>query len=111
MFRFITGAGKIAIAAALTAGISITSLTACTSSPAHRSTGEYADDVTISTKIKAAYAKDKEVKLANIEVETYRGVVQLSGFADSEAEAARAAQLARAVSGVKEVKNDIRLKP
>lgn len=99
------------MAATFAAMLGFASLTACTSTPTQRGTGEYVDDATISTKVKAAFVQDKEVKLSNIEVETYRGVVQLSGFADSNTEAKRAVQLAQAVDGVKEVKNDIRLKP
>ncbi|MBX9963731.1 MAG: BON domain-containing protein [Burkholderiales bacterium] len=82
----------------------------CSSNGSHRSTGEYVDDATISTKVKSAFVSDKDVKASQIEVETYRGVVQLSGFVDSQAEASRAVQLAKAVDGVKDVKNDIRLK-
>ncbi|MEO8040195.1 MAG: BON domain-containing protein [Betaproteobacteria bacterium] len=111
MIRYFTGAGNVVLAVALAAGAGAMTLTGCSSTATHRSTSEYADDATISTKIKTAFARDETVKLMNIEVETYRGVVQLSGFADSDAERTRAVQLAEAVSGVKEVKNDIRLKP
>jgi len=93
---------------ALVAGM--TALSGCTSTPTQRNAAEYVDDATISTKVKAAFIGDADVSLSDIEVETYRGVVQLSGFADSEMEADRATQLAQNVHGVKDVKNDIRLK-
>jgi hyperosmotically inducible periplasmic protein len=59
--------------------------------------------------VKAKFVEDTAVSALNIKVNTYEGTVQLSGFAKSAAEAERAAQLARSVSGVKTVKNDIRL--
>lgn len=67
------------------------------------------DDATITTKVKAKFVEDPVVKAMNIKVDTYKGVVQLSGFANSQAEADKAAQIARGTSGVKSVKNDIRL--
>ena len=74
-------------------------------------TGEYVDDATVTAKVKTAIASDVGVKAAsNVNVETYRGVVQLSGFADSDAQASQAATAAKKVNGVKSVKNDIRIK-
>lgn len=66
-------------------------------------------DAEITTKVKAKFVEDPVVKAMNIKVDTYQGVVQLSGFANSQGEADKAAQIARATSGVKSVKNDIRL--
>ena len=74
-----------------------------------KSAGAIVDDATITTKVKAKFVEDPTVKAMNIKVDTYQGVVQLSGFANSQAEADKAAQLARSTSGVKSVKNDIRL--
>ena len=74
-----------------------------------KSAGAIVDDATITTKVKAKFVEDPTVKAMNIKVDTYQGVVQLSGFANSQAEADKAAQIARATSGVKSVKNDIRL--
>lgn len=111
MKRHIAGIGNVTLIAVLAAGIASTVLPGCAGNgTTERSTSEYVDDATISTKVKAAFVGDKTVKLSNIEVETYRGIVQLAGFADSEAEAARAVELAKQVKGVTEVKNDIRLK-
>lgn len=74
-----------------------------------KSAGAIVDDATITTKVKAKFVEDPLVKAMNIKVDTYQGVVQLSGFANSMAEAEKAAQIARNTSGVKSVKNDIRL--
>ena len=68
------------------------------------------DDSWITTKIKATYAEDKTVSMLGIGVDTNKGVVQLSGFANNPAEVQRAVELARGIKGVKSVKNDIRLK-
>ena len=85
-------------------------LTACGGSPSKESTGEFIDDSAITTKVKTAFVQSKEVKAGNIQVETFKGSVQLSGFADTHTEIERAAQIAAKVSGVKSVRNDIRLK-
>jgi len=88
----------------------LTALTACGGTPTRESTGEYLDDTTITTKVKAAFVEDKTVSALNIKVETFKGKVQLSGFADNQQEIQRATELARRVRGVESVKNDIRLK-
>src|SRR5438477_1448558 len=73
--------------------------------------GQYVDDATVTAKVKTAIASDVGVKAASsVNVETYRGVVQLSGFADSEDQASKAVTAAKKVSGVRSVKNDIRVK-
>jgi hyperosmotically inducible protein len=74
-------------------------------------TGQYIDDATVTAKVKTAIANDVGVKAAsNVNVETYRGVVQLSGFADSDAQASKAVAAAKKVNGVRSVKNDMRIK-
>jgi hyperosmotically inducible protein len=82
----------------------------CAGTATTKSTGDVIDDATIATKVKAKLVEDPIVKAMNIQVETFKGTVQLSGFASSQAEADRAVQLARDTSGVRSVKNDIRLK-
>jgi len=100
---------SIALAAAL--GISApVLLTACGSTPTRESPGQYVDDATITTKVKSDFVLDKTVDATNIKVETYKGTVQLSGFAKSQAEINKAVQIARNVTGVQSVKNDILLK-
>ena len=82
----------------------------CASTPTQESAGQYVDDTTITTKVKAAFVGDKTVSAMAINVETFKGTVQLSGFANNQTEINQAAALARSVTGVKAVKNDIRLK-
>jgi hyperosmotically inducible protein len=85
-------------------------LTACAESKTKESTGQYLDDTAITTKVKTALAQDPYTSALDIQVETYKGVVQLSGFADSESEKRRAGQVAGEVNGVRSVKNDVRVK-
>ena len=82
----------------------------CAGSPTQESTGEYIDDTTLTSKVKTILLQDPEVSGLGINVETFKGEVQLSGFANSEAERQRAESLASSVNGVAAVKNDIVLK-
>jgi osmotically-inducible protein OsmY len=82
----------------------------CASTPKQEGTGEYVDDTVITTKVKAAVLDEPSLKSAEINVETFKGVVQLSGFVSSQANINRAVEVARSVPGVKSVKNDMRLK-
>lgn len=86
------------------------SITACSSTPTRESAGQGVDDSVITSKIKAEFIADKAVSVLDIKVDTYKGVVQLSGFANDRREIERAVQIAYAVNGVQSVKNDIRLK-
>ena len=85
-------------------------LSGCAGSPTQESTGEYLDDSALTAKVKTALLRDPEVSGLAINVETFKGEVQLSGFANSEAARQRAGELARSVDGVDAVRNDIRLK-
>jgi hyperosmotically inducible periplasmic protein len=82
----------------------------CASTPRQESFGEGVDDTVITTKVKALYVEDKAVNALNVNVETFKGTVQLSGFANDQNEINRAVEIARGVKGVSSVKNDIRLK-
>ena len=73
--------------------------------------GQYVDDTTITTRVKTRFAEDATVSAMRISVETLNGTVQLSGFAASEAERDRATELARSVPDVKQVRNNIVVKP
>ena len=88
----------------------IATLVACASTRTHESTGEYVDDSVITTKVKAELAEDNLLKSFQISVETYKGIVQLSGFVNSEQAVDKAGQIARSVKGVKSVKNDLIVK-
>jgi len=82
----------------------------CAATPTKDSTGEYVDDATITTKVKSALLGDKAVKSFEIKVETFKGVVQLSGFVDTPDQKAAAERDASAVNGVKDVRDDIAVK-
>ena len=88
----------------------VVAIACCASTSKQEGTGEYIDDTMITAKVKTAILNDPDLSVAEINVETYKGIVQLSGFVSSNAAADRAVQLARQVSGVKSVKNDMRLK-
>lgn len=91
---------------AAVAAVLVALLAACAPTATREGTGEYIDDTVITGKVKAAFAADPQVKATQVQVETFKGVVQLSGFVDSRASAQKAVELARQVKGVKEVKND-----
>jgi osmotically-inducible protein OsmY len=85
-------------------------LVACSSTPTSESTGEYIDDSTISNKIRAQLIGDKDLNLFQIDVSTYKGVVQLSGFVDSAPIKARAGRVAAGTQGVRGVHNNLVVK-
>jgi osmotically-inducible protein OsmY len=82
----------------------------CAGDRTSRSTGQYVDDSTIANKVKVALVGDKDVKGSQVQVEVFKGVVQLSGFVDTAGQAQKAVQIARNVDGVKEVKNSLVVK-
>lgn len=90
--------------------ILLVSMLGCASTPKQEGTGEYIDDSVITTKVKAAIFEESSLKSAEINVETFKGMVQLSGFVSSQAAIDKAVELARGVKGVKSVRNDMRLK-
>ena len=90
--------------------ILLASLLGCASTTTKEGTGEYVDDSVITAKVKAEIFKDETLKSAEINVETFKGVVQLSGFVKQQADIARATEVARSVKGVTSVKNDMRVK-
>jgi osmotically-inducible protein OsmY len=88
----------------------IATFVACASTRTQESTGEYVDDSVITTKVKAELAGDDFFKSFEISVETFKGIVQLSGFVNSQQAADKAGQIARSVQGVKSVKNNLNVK-
>jgi len=90
--------------------IALVSVVGCASTSKQEGTGEYIDDSVITTKVKAAIFNEPSLKSAEINVETYKGVVQLSGFVNSQADISKATEIARSVKGVTSVKNDMRHK-
>jgi osmotically-inducible protein OsmY len=88
----------------------IATFTACASTSKQEGTGEYVDDSVITTKVKSLLAADDFLKSFEIGVETRKGVVQLSGFVDSQKAVNRAVEITRSVKGVKSVKNSLIVK-
>lgn len=90
--------------------LSVMLIAGCAGGAKHESTGEYLDDSVLTTKVQTSILGDSRLKLLQINVETFKGVVQLSGFVDSAGAATRAVELARTVKGVKSVNNSLIVK-
>ena len=95
------------VAVLLVAAATAATYPGCAVTSGQSTVGEAVDDATITTRVKARMAEDPAVSAARIEVETLRGVVQLAGFATSQAEKDRAGAIARDTSNVREVRNNI----
>ena len=95
---------------AFVCAILLASMLGCAATPSHEGTGEYFDDSVITTKVKAAILDEPSLKSTEINVETFKGTVQLSGFVSTRAAIDKAVEVARQVKGVTSVKNDMRLK-
>lgn len=89
---------------------SLLAVTGCASTPNREGTGEYIADSVITAKVKASIFNEPTIKASEINVETYKGDVQLSGFVADPRDAAKAVEIARGVKGVTSVKNDVRVK-
>jgi len=90
--------------------ILLVSLLGCSSTAKHEGTGEYVDDSVITAKVKTAVFNEPSLKSAEINVETFKGTVQLSGFVSSQADIDKALEVARSVDGVKSVQNSMTVK-
>jgi hyperosmotically inducible protein len=90
--------------------ITLASVIGCSSTAKQESTGEYIDDSVITTKVKAAILNEPTLKSAEINVETFKGVVQLSGFVNSQNDINKAVDITQGIKGVTSVKNSMRLK-
>ena len=90
--------------------ILMASLLGCASTDKQEGTGEYFDNTVITTKVKAAIFDEPTLKTFEIKVETFKGVVQLSGFVNSQSDIDKAVEIAQQVTGVKSVMNDMQLK-
>ena len=100
-----------AITLSVLMGAAVLVTTGCAVVRDQQSVGSYVDDSAITTAVKAKMAEDKSVSATAISVETLKGTVQLSGFAKSESEKARAAEIARTTKNVREVRNSIVVRP
>ncbi|NHZ62044.1 BON domain-containing protein [Massilia genomosp. 1] len=87
-------------------GLALLALVACAPTPQREGAGEFIDDTIITGKVKAALVADPDLKATQINVETFKGTVQLSGFVPAE-HIGRAVSLVRRIDGVKDVKNDM----
>ncbi|PPD32928.1 MAG: transporter [Methylomonas sp.] len=96
--------------AALIVATTLLTAAGCASTNKHEGTGEYVDDSVITTKVKAMLFDEPNLRSGQINVETFKGVVQLSGFVSTQADINTAIEVARKVKGVDSVKNDMRLK-
>ena len=88
----------------------VTAFVGCASTPTRESSGQYIDDSSITARVKAAIYDDPSLKVLQINVETFKGEVQLSGFVDSAQSVQKAGEVARSVKGVVSVKNDLIVK-
>jgi len=88
----------------------VTAFLGCASTQKREGTGEYLDDSAITTKVKAAIFNEPTLKVFQINVETFKGDVQLSGFVDSSQSVSKAGEVARGVKGVRSVKNNLIVK-
>lgn len=100
----------ITVAVTLFCCVGSLALVGCASTETSKSTGEYIDDAAITAKVKTELAKDPDVSAMQVDVTTFKGRVQLSGFVNNAAQKDRAAQLARGVNGVREVTNNLLIK-
>jgi osmotically-inducible protein OsmY len=98
------------LAALLVLGGSVAMYSGCAGTTTRKSTGEFIDDATITTKVKAAFAQDPGVRALDVKVDTFKGTVQLNGFVNTEQEKARAAQIASGIEGVTNVQNNVTVK-
>jgi osmotically-inducible protein OsmY len=92
---------------ALLALAGVAGVAGCAVTSGQSTVGNYVDDTTVTTRVKTRFAEDQQVSAMRINVETLKGVVQLSGFATSAAEKSRAGEIAREVPGVQDVRNNI----
>jgi len=90
--------------------LAVTATLGCAASPVREGTGEYVDDTVITAKVKAAILNEPGLKVSEINVETFKGVVQLSGFVSNRAMESKAVEVARGVAGVTSVKEDMQVK-
>ncbi len=98
------------IATAVFTAVTALTVVGCASTSTKEGTGEYIDDAVLTTKVKSSIFNEPTLKTTEINVETFKGTVQLSGFVAQPGDITKAGEIARGVKGVKSVKNDIRVK-
>lgn len=108
--KFHTPTARNILAVTVTA-FALLTITGCAVTRGQETVGAYIDDAGITTRVKAKFVEDKQVDASSISVETLNGTVMLSGFAKSIVERSTAESIARKVSGVKMVKNEVVVRP
>ena len=98
------------LAACLTLPLAAVVLSGCAGDKYNRSTGEYIDDKSVTSRVKSALNSNPEYKFDEVNVVAFRGTVQLSGFVNTSAQKSKAAQIAKTVQGVKDIENNISVK-
>jgi osmotically-inducible protein OsmY len=101
---------KLTFASTLVAVLALGTMAGCVMGPKQESAARYIDDTVITTSVKTAILNEPTLKVAEINVETYKGIVQLSGFVTKTNDIVMASKVAQGVNGVKSIKNSIRLK-
>ncbi|NIC40871.1 BON domain-containing protein [Aquabacterium sp. A08] len=96
---------------AAVAALALLTMSGCAVTRGQETLGAYVDDTTITTRVKSRFFEDKDVAGSSISVETLNGTVMLSGFAKNALEKQRAESIARSVSGVRAVRNEILIRP
>lgn len=94
----------------LLASVGLPIFSGCAGTATRESTGEYIDDSVVTGKVKAALIRDKTVSALDVNVETFKGAVQLSGFVDNEEQKRQAERVASGIAGVSSVTNNITVK-
>ena len=102
----------ISLCVALCLGLpAVTTFVGCAGSSTDRSTGEYIDDKALTMRVKDALGDNQEYKFEGVNVDSFKGTVQLSGFVNNTTQRSEAARIAKTVQGVREVENNISIKP
>lgn len=99
------------LGAIITSAVILISAASCSVARDQQTVGAFIDDATITTQVKARMLNNSDVSGTSISVETLNGTVLLSGFATSSAEKSEAETIARGVNGVKEIRNEIAVRP
>lgn len=102
----------ISLCVALCLGVPVlTTFVGCAGNRSDRSTGEYIDDKALANRVRGALGDDAEYKFDGVSVQSFRGVVQLSGFVNTSTQKNEAGRIAKTVDGVREIENNISIKP
>ncbi|MGO8765061.1 MAG: BON domain-containing protein [Limisphaerales bacterium] len=102
---------NLALCLGLLTTAAVTATTGCAGDKYNRSTGEYIDDQSLKARVSDALHDNPEYKFGGVDVDSFRGTVQLSGFVDTDDQKSKAGDIAKGVQGVKNIINNISVKP